>query len=592
MSSQTQTVSKEDLRKRATEDFQTFLYLMWKHLGLPKPTPAQYAMAEYLQHGHRLRVLAAARGFGKSWISAAYVLWQLNRDPQQKVLVLSASMDRAVAFSTFVKRVISEWWMVQHLLPGQGQRDSVVAFDVGPSRAAQAPSVKSAGITSQITGTRAHIAVLDDVEVPGNSETVLMREKLSERTKEISAILIPEKDLKEGEQTSVTVLGTPQTEDTLYAKYPPRGYEMRVWPARIPDDDTIEGYTNIGATLFPEIIDRINNGEQPGEPTDPDRFDHVDLLQRQQEYGTTGFALQFMLDSSVSDAERYPLKLRDLVVMDCNDTLAPAKVVWSGSPEYTQELPNVGMAGDRWQGRMVVQGTDGKEYGGWEPYTGTVMAIDPSGRGPDETTYAVVSYLNGQLFLRDMGGFRGDGYSDEVTAKLAHVAAKYPGRAYQIESNFGDGIFSRLLSPVLAKITGSGLGRDTTPYEVRHHTNKEHRIIDTLGPVMGQHKLIVDSEVIRRDFQNVDSGDPTGGVRRCFYQLTRITRDKDSIPHDDRLDALAMAVAYWTERMDADADRNIKSAKNAAFRREAERTAEFVMKLKPKKPSVTAKFGF
>ena len=408
--------------------------------------------------------------------------------------------------------------MVQHLQPKQGQRDSVVSFDVGPSRAAQAPSVKSAGITSQITGTRAHICVLDDVEVPGNSETVLMREKLAERTKEISAILIPEKDLKEGEQTSVTVLGTPQTEDTLYAKYPPRGYEMRVWPARIPDEDTIEGYTNIGATLFPEIIDRINNGEQPGEPTDPDRFDHVDLLQRQQEYGTTGFALQFMLDSSVSDAERYPLKLRDIVVMDCDDTLAPAKVVWSGSPEYTiQDLPNVGMAGDRWQGRMVVQGSDGKEYGGWEPYTGTVMAIDPAGRGPDETAFAVVSYLNGQLFLRETGAFRGDGYSDEVLEKIAHTATKYPGRAYCIESNFGDGMYSRLLSPVLARITGSGLGKDREKYEVRHHTKKEDRIIDTLGPVMGQHKVIVDSEVIRRDFQNVETGDPAAGVSCLLY---------------------------------------------------------------------------
>ena len=60
-------VSQEELRQKATADFPTFLYLMWKYLGLPKPTRAQYAMAEYLQHGPRLRVLCAFRGIGKSW---------------------------------------------------------------------------------------------------------------------------------------------------------------------------------------------------------------------------------------------------------------------------------------------------------------------------------------------------------------------------------------------------------------------------------------------------------------------------------------------------------------------------------------------
>lgn len=39
-----------------------------------------------------------------------------------------------------------------------------------------------------------------------------------------------------------------------------------------------------------------------------------------------------------------------------------------------------------------------------------------------------------------------------------------------------------------------------------------------------------------------------------IYQMTRICRDKNAIAHDDRLDALTMAIAYWLEHMDANAD--------------------------------------
>ena len=33
------------------DDFRNFLYLAWKHLALPDPTPIQYDIAEYLQSG-------------------------------------------------------------------------------------------------------------------------------------------------------------------------------------------------------------------------------------------------------------------------------------------------------------------------------------------------------------------------------------------------------------------------------------------------------------------------------------------------------------------------------------------------------------
>lgn len=114
-------------------------------------------------------------------------------------------------------------------------------------------------------------------------------------------------------------------------------------------------------------------------------------------------------------------------------------------------------------------------------------------------------------------------------------------------------MFNALFRPVLAKIY------DCTLEEVKHHTQKEKRICDTLEPVMGQHRLIFDKGVIESDYHSVESysGD-TAYQYRAIWQMTRITRDRGSLPHDDRIDALAMAVAYWTEQIGKDVDVSVK----------------------------------
>jgi hypothetical protein len=156
------------------QDFRKFTYVVWKHLNLPEPTPVQYDIAAYLQNGPRRSVIEAFRGVGKSWLTSAFVCWLLLNNPQLKILVVSASKERADAFSTFVKRLINEIPALNHLKPQDGQRDSVIAFDVGPALPDHSPSVKSVGITGQITGSRADVLIADDVEVPNNSATQML----------------------------------------------------------------------------------------------------------------------------------------------------------------------------------------------------------------------------------------------------------------------------------------------------------------------------------------------------------------------------------------------------------------------------------
>lgn len=521
------------------KDFRNFLFVVWKHLNLPEPTPVQYDIADFIQNAPRRSIVEAFRGVGKSYITAAFVVHQLLLDPQKKFMVVSASKQRADDFSTFTQRLILELPMCQHLIAKEGQRWSKIAFDVRPALASGSPSVKSVGITGQLTGSRADIIIADDIEVPNNSMTQMMREKLGEAVKEFDAVLKPD--------GKILYLGTPQCEMSLYNTLTERGYQMRVWTARYP---SVEGSQKAyGTRLAPMLWDAMANSDTPleGSPVDPKRFDDDDLLERELSYGRSGFALQFMLDTSMSDTDRYPLKLSDLMVMSVDKEKAPEKLVY-GVMKEIKDLPNVGLAGDKYYAPEA-------SVGDYVDYDGSVLVIDPSGRGQDETAYAVVKMLNGFLYVADCAGIAG-GYSESTLKGLAHIAKEHKVNMVLIESNFGDGMFTELLKPVLTKIY------PVTMEEVRHSKQKELRIIDTLEPVMNQHRLIIDPKVIQKDFDSVQHHPPEKAQRYMLtYQMTRVTKQRGALAHDDRLDALAMGVAYWVEQMAADVDNEMKERK-------------------------------
>ncbi len=517
-------------------DFRNFLYLVWKHLNLPDPTTLQYDIAEYLQHGPKRSVIMAFRGVGKSWITSAFVVHQLLLDPSKNILVVSASKNRSDDFSTFTLRIIQEIPILQGLKPSENQRFSKIAFDVGPAPASHAPSVKSLGISSQLTGSRADIIVADDVEVANNSATQGMRDKLDEQVKEFDAIVKPL------DSSRIIFLGTPQCEDSIYNKLRERGYKSRIWSSEYPDDT--EAINNYGGDLAPLIADNITP-ETIGTSTEPLRFTDLDLEERKMSYGRTGYALQFMLNPKLSDADRYPLKINDLVIMDVDVDVAPEKIVWSSDPDNCdRELPNVGLAGDRYR-------RPANTVGDMIPYTGSVLSIDPSGRGKDETGYAVVKMLNGQLFVPDAGGIKG-GYDTKTLQQLVAIAKDNKVNKVVIESNFGDGMFMELIKPLF---------RTTYPVtieEVRHNKQKELRIVDTLEPVLNSHRLIVDPSVITDDYRSALSYPIEQQTRyMLMYQLSRITRDRGSLVHDDRLDALSIAVGYWVQQMAADVNQSM-----------------------------------
>ena len=520
--------------KHPLHDFRNFLFLVWKQLTLPEPTKVQYDLADYLQTSPKRSIIQAFRGVGKSYITSAYVVWRLMLDPDLKIMVVSASKERADAFSMFTQRLIMEMPLLAHLIPDKDQLWSRIAFNVNGSMASHSPSVKSVGITGQLTGSRADLIIADDIEVPNNSQTQQMREKLATLVTEFDAVLKPL------DTSKIIYLGTPQTEESLYDVLQDKGYVTRIWPSRYPKKDQVARY---GDRIAPSLMGELEaDSSIEWNPTDPDRFDEEDLIERELSYGRSGYALQFQLDTSLSDADRHPLKLKDLIVMSIDNQKAPEKPI-HGTMSHLEvmDVPNLGMRGDRFYEPFKLSGE-------WVDYTGSVMAIDPSGRGADETSYAVIKMLNGFLYCPDVGGVEG-GYSNKTLESLVDIAKNNNVNYVLIESNFGDGMFSELIKPYFTK------EYPVTLEEVRHSKQKELRIIDTLEPLMNQHKLIIDREVIQKDYDSIQKY-PNDVAQRysLFYQMTRITKDRGALAHDDRLDALSMAVAYWVQQMASDAD--------------------------------------
>jgi len=529
------------IQQQLKDDFRYFLTAVWTHLALPAPTRAQLCIAEYLQNGPKRLQIQAFRGVGKSWITAAFVLWTLYNDTNKKIMVVSASKDRADSFSIFCQRLILEVPWMSHLKPkNDDQRWSRVSFDVGPAAPHQAPSVKSVGITGQLTGSRADLMVLDDVEVPNNSMTELQREKLLQLVTECESILTPKKDSR------IMFLGTPQTTFTVYNKLRERAYKPFVWPARYPRK--VAMYDGL---LAPQLEQDLNDdSELTWAPTDT-RFRENDLLERESAMGRSNFMLQFMLDTSLSDAEKFPLKFADLIVNPVNPETAPENIIWCSSRDnILKDLPCVGLPGDYYYSPMQVQGE-------WKPYSETICSVDPSGRGSDETVACFISQLNGIMYLHEVYAST-DGYSDKTLLSILARCKKYKVSTLLIESNFGDGMVSELFRKhAINKNVPINIE------ETRANVRKEDRIIDSLEPVFNQHRLVVDPKVIKWDF---DSGSERPNESRfqymLGYQISRMCREKGAVKHDDRIDALAQGVKWFTDALAISASAAIKDRKD------------------------------
>jgi hypothetical protein len=134
---------------------------------------------------------------------------------------------------------------------------------------------------------------------------------------------------------------------------------------------------------------------------------------------------------------------------------------------------------------------------------------------------------------------------------------KYNVTKLVIETNFGDGMVAELFRKHLQQ-TKQAIDIE----EVRANVRKEDRIIDTLEPVLNQHRLIVDRSVVEWDYNsNKDAPPEDRLLYMLFYQMSRMCREKGAVKHDDRLDSLAQGVKYFIDAMGISAYEAVKERK-------------------------------
>lgn len=566
-----------------------FLFKTWRSLNLPDPSPLQYDFMEYV-NDHRAwaqiqdevkkaalsgtmlegarKILMAFRGAAKTYVVTTNAVYRLREDPLEEVLVVSATGEYASAISLMAFRMVTQFeWLAGDMAPSADQRQSALSFDVrGARQASKDASFTARGIFGQITGLRATVILGDDLETPNTSETEVKRTQLRHRMSELGgAIIKPGGD--------ILLMGTAQNEQTVYKEYADeKGYELRSYPIVYPKPDEIE--RRYGTRLAPLLQNALNeNPLLAGTSTEPLRFNERDIIKRKMEWGDTEFERQFKMWMDAGSDRAYPLKLRDLIVFEFtppnpatgNKLHLPAQIVWAPMRDHRlRDLEVDSLPGD------------GFLYGPMSmdihlPAEEVICQIDPSGEGSDETSWSILAGLGGRVYLCAQGASL-EGHTEETLKKIAQDCALWGVQTIKIESNFGQGMFSSLLMPHLKK---AGCKAEVLN-ERAGSAQKEKRIVGTLEPLITSHRLVVNAGVFRNDF-HIGYKSVEEAKRRFYrltYQLTRITKTKGALRHDDRVESLSAGCEHFSDRLQKALDEEEGRSKDEALEAEVEKIIE------------------
>ena len=556
------------------KDFREFAELGMQYLGF-KLSEIQDDIAWYMQHGQSKRMVQAQRGQAKSTLAALYCIWRLILNPTARILIVSGGERQASDVALLIQRIIMQWGILCWLRPdtSKGDRNSAAAFDVHYSIKGidKSPSVACVGITANLQGMRADFILADDIETQRNSMTQTEREKLLLLTKEFAAIAIT------GE---IMYLGTPQTKDSVYRSLPARGYDVRVWCGRYPTKEELERY-GAGVSIAPMIMERLLNDPSlqtgggidgtRGKPTDPAHINEDILCEKELEYGSEGFSLQYMLDTTLSDALRTKIKLSDMIVLGCGYDSVPEKL------EYLASQSNLFKDHTEVSKDFILYNAVGVSDV-FVPFEHKIMTLDPAGSGGDEIAFSIGGATNSFIYILGLGGFP-NGCTPENMDKIILKLVATGTKILDIEKNMGHGTVSMLFishieniktnlriksETVKHLVDASGLsytelynavcGIGVTEYHVTGQ--KERRIIDTISPVTRRHKIVLSAQAIKEDWEYCQAQRPEQRKQfSALYQLGNITYDRNSLVHDDRADCVQRLVEVLKGFLSKDADK-------------------------------------
>jgi hypothetical protein len=231
--------SIDAIRLEAEADLETFIRLVAPHqvLGSVHQEWCRWATSQKTKN-HQLTLLP--RDHQKSRMVAYKVAWRITKQPDIRVLYISATSNLAEKQLKFIKDIFESsryrrYWP-EMVNPDENKRERWTNAEISvdhPKRKAEAvrdPTVFTGGLTTVLTGLHCDIAVLDDVVVPENAYTDEGRDKVERQYSLLSSI--------EGADMEEWCVGTRYHPKDLYSKmlemeheeYDSRGEVIRVSP--------------------------------------------------------------------------------------------------------------------------------------------------------------------------------------------------------------------------------------------------------------------------------------------------------------------------------------------------------------------------
>lgn len=568
------SLERDPLKKNT----KNYLWKTWRTLFDNDPTPRMYELWERLEEGPDRDVLMGWRGLSKSYITVTYGVKTLYVDPTEIVLTVSGSGSGASGNAILAWGMVNGFDWLAHMKPTGMLRQSAHAFDVQGSRMEKSESFAAESLFGQITGRRASLIIPDDVETPNTSETEGDRSRLRLRYAELGGSI-----LKPGGK--IKVLGTAQTEQTIYLELATeRGYGMRMWPVVYPrfnPDPKKDEMRKYGPWLAPSILKEVTeNPELAGTTVEPSRFDEADLFARKLEYGTTEYERQFKLFLDAGATNNKAIALRDIPVIEIavpspgNPLKVPSSLQWSPMP--TNQWSDIQVDALNGDSAVYAPMAMDAEKAFWQEPETKILSVDPSGDGSDETCWQVLAQHLGRVYLCHQGSTL-EGFSMDTMQAIARDAKLYGVHRILIEKNYGGGMFGELLRPHLLAANHPC----SIEENVAGGVQKEVRIIDTLQGVVSDHRLVIAAHVLRKDFK-VDYASVDAAKQRFYrltYQLTRITKKRGCLAHDDRVDTLASGVASFIGTLRRQLEEAARESREAYLQREAEKIIETRRKL-------------
>lgn len=467
-----------------TKSFINFVAI-WNHTqGLH--TPAVHKnIVHFLQsawiNGDTKALLMAFRGCGKSTLVGLFCSWILYRNPNVRILVVSAESDLAKRMVRTVKRLIERHPYTAPLKPKRAEQWAGNCFTINRPQELRDASMTAEGILGNITGMRADVVICDDVEVPNTANTAAKREKLRCLLGEVDYILVPN-----GLQLYV---GTPHTEHSIYST------------AHMGDTPPfLYGFNRLEIPLL----------DKGGKSVWAERFSDTDIHILRTRHGEQKFNAQMLLKCVNIHAGR--LNTHHIQTYDTDIEV-----------RYINRIPEVYITNKKMVSACCV----------WDPAYGL--------NGGDDSIIAVVFMSkDGVYFVHDIRALQHMGKNCETDPAHAQcygvldVIKTYPLTRIYIESNGVGKFLPALLSTIIKK---HNIGCAIQDFHSK--TPKNIRIMESLQAVLDAGYLWVRTSVINQgflsqmqDFNPLEKGnkdDMLDAVARCItLEPTRIQNQKKS----------------------------------------------------------------